>query len=169
MTAFLKRKRVPVSPSLADGIHGWFEKVRAVRPSVADIDLEAGVLSVKRARVQIDRANQSPKVQSRHLHGGLWIHIETSDALRTWTVAQLEERLRTGTAWIPGEWVFTDELGLPHNPEWVDKRFRKTDCRLRTTDHHYAGLRPSHATVLLGFGSGCSVASGTVSQILKAV
>ena len=115
-----------------------------------DIDLDAAVLSVKRARIQIDGGKpitKGPKsATSRRI---VDFDTVTSDILRSWKVTQLEERLRAGTAWTPGKWVFTDESGEPHNPEWVGKRFRKliADTDLPTIPMRQ--LRHSHATALL--------------------
>ena len=118
-----------------------------------DIDLDAGVLSVKRARVQIDGGKpitKGPKsAASRRI---VDFDTETSDVLRTWKVAQLEERLRAGSAWNPGEWVFTNEVGRPHNPEWVGKRFRKLIARSDFPTITMRELRHSHATALLQAG-----------------
>ena len=118
-----------------------------------DIDLDAGVLSVKRARVQIDGGKpitKGPKsAASRRV---VDFDTDTSDVLRTWKVAQLEKRLLAGTAWTPGEWVFTNEVGRPHNPEWVGKRFRKLIAHPDLPTITMRELRHSHATALLQAG-----------------
>ena len=115
-----------------------------------DIDLDERVLSVKRARVQIDGGKpitKSPK--SAASRRAVDFDTETSDVLRTWKVAQLEERLRSGTAWTTGDWVFTNDVGQPHNPEWVGKRFRKLIAGTDLPTITMRELRHSHATALL--------------------
>lgn len=77
---------------------------------------------------------------------------ETSDVLRAWKVAQLEECLTAGSAWNPGEWVFTNEVGRPHNPEWMSKRFRKLIVRSDLSTITMRELRHSHAKALLQAG-----------------
>ena len=115
-----------------------------------DIDLDAGVLSVKRARVQIDGGKpitKGPKsAASRRV---VDFDTETSDILRAWKVAQLELRLLAGTAWTPGEWIFTNEVGRPHNPEWVGKRFRKL---IAHSDLPTITLTPISTTTTANYG-----------------
>ena len=118
-----------------------------------DIDLDSGVLSVKRARIQINGGKpiiKGPKsAASRRV---VDFDAEMVNVLRRWKVAQLEDRLRAGTAWEPGEWLFTNEIGQPVNPEWVGKRFRRlvADAGLPTITMRQ--LRHSHATALLKAG-----------------
>ena len=118
-----------------------------------DIDLDSGVLSVKRARIQINGGKpitKGPKsAASRRV---VDFDAEMVNVLRRWKVAQLEDRLRAGTAWDPGEWLFTNEIGQPVNPEWVGKRFRRlvADAGLPTITMRQ--LRHSHATALLKAG-----------------
>ena len=71
---------------------------------------------------------------------------------RRWKAAQLEERLRAGTAWEAGEWCFTNELGAPHRPDALTRQFIKAVrvAGLPSTD--MKGLRHAHATALLRAG-----------------
>jgi len=118
-----------------------------------DIDLDSGVLSVKRARIQINGGKpiiKGPKsAASRRV---VDFDAEMVNVLRRWKVAQLEDRLLAGTTWEPGEWLFTNEIGQPVNPEWVGKRFRRlvADAGLPTITMRQ--LRHSHATALLKAG-----------------
>jgi integrase len=73
-------------------------------------------------------------------------------ALKEWRRCQLEERLRAGEAWEIGEWVFTDELGKPVNPEWVGKKFRRLVATTSLPSTTMRQLRHSHATALLRAG-----------------
>ncbi|MDH3189060.1 MAG: site-specific integrase [Acidimicrobiia bacterium] len=117
-----------------------------------DIDLEGEALVVRRAIV-VDVGKpivKEPKTaRSRRtvdLDGG------TAQALSTWRLKQIAERLRAGEAWNDGDWVFTDPLGNPLNPEWVGKRFKRLvgDNQLRPITMRQ--LRHSHATALLRAG-----------------
>ena len=117
-----------------------------------DIDLEGEALVVRRAIV-VDVGKpivKEPKTaRSRRtvdLDGG------TAEAISAWRRRQLGERLRAGEAWNDGDWVFTDPLGNPLNPEWVGKRFKRllSDHQLRPITMRR--LRHSHATALLRAG-----------------
>lgn len=117
-----------------------------------DIDLDAGVLSVRRARTQVDGKPivKGPKTATSRRTVDL--DAETVNVLRAWRKAQLEERLRAGTAWEPGEWIFTNELGQPWRPDSITRVFvdRVRSLGLPATD--IKGLRHAHATALLRAG-----------------
>ncbi|MCH8983829.1 MAG: site-specific integrase [Acidobacteria bacterium] len=118
-----------------------------------DIELDSAVLSVKRARIQINGGKpitKGPKsAASRRV---VDFDAEMVNVLRRWKVAQLEERLRAGTAWESGEWLFTNEIGQPVNPEWVGKRFRRLIADAGLPIITMRQLRHSHATALLKAG-----------------
>lgn len=78
---------------------------------------------------------------------------DTRDALKAWKVAQLEEKLRVGTAWAGGSWLFTNEIGEHYHPEYVGKRFRKLCAGLDLPRITMRQLRHSHATALLAAGT----------------
>ncbi len=117
-----------------------------------DIDLERSELSVRTAVVQVDGRPvvKGPKTaRSRRV---VELDLRTVAILRQWRVNQLEERLRAGAAWQPGEWVFTDELGCTLRPDGVTYRLQKL-CRtagLPVTT--IRGLRHAHATAMLAAG-----------------
>jgi integrase len=117
-----------------------------------DVDLEGGSLSVRRAVVMV-RGRPHPKepktARSRRrvdLDGG------TVSSLKDWRRRQLEDRLRAGEAWRVDDWVFTNELGEPVNPEWVGKRFRRLIAGTDLPTITMRQLRHSHATALLRAG-----------------
>lgn len=72
--------------------------------------------------------------------------------LKEWRKRQLEERLRAGEAWESGDWVFTDQLGRPVNPDWVGKRFRRLLADTDLPSITMRQLRHTHATALLRAG-----------------
>jgi integrase len=119
-----------------------------------DIDLPAAVLSVKRARVQVNGGapiTKGPKSPaSRRV---VDFDTDTRDVLKAWKVAQLEEQLRAGTAWAGDGWVFTNEIGEPVHPEYVGKRFAKLTAGLDLPRITMRQLRHSHATALLAAGT----------------
>ena len=117
-----------------------------------DLDLERGVLSVKRARTQVEGKPivKAPKsAASRRI---VDLDAVTVAALKRWKVAQLEERLRAGTAWELGEWVFTDEVGTPWRPDALTRAFQKAAKAGGFPPTDIKGLRHAHATALLRAG-----------------
>jgi len=117
-----------------------------------DLDLEGGRLSVRRAVVIVDGMPHVKPPKTARSRRTVELDSQTVAVLREHRKAQLEERLRAGTAWTPGEWLFTNEIGIPLRPDWVGRRF--------STLVEAAGLRPlpmrmlrhSHATALLAAG-----------------
>jgi integrase len=63
-----------------------------------------------------------------------------------------EERLRAETAWAPGEWCFTDEIGQPLRPDGLTLRFTSKVRALGLPATDIKGLRHAHATALLRAG-----------------
>ncbi|HVR80246.1 MAG TPA: site-specific integrase [Acidimicrobiia bacterium] len=118
-----------------------------------DLDLDAGVLSVKRARTQVDGKPvvKGPKTASSRRVVDL--DSETVAVMRRWKVAQVEERLRAGSAWEPGEWCFTDELGAPYRPDTLTRMFIKASTAAGLPRTDIKGLRHAHATALLRAGA----------------
>lgn len=64
----------------------------------------------------------------------------------------MEERLRAGEAWHDGQWVVTDELGVPINPEWFSDLFLRRAELAGLPRITLRQLRHSHATALLQAG-----------------
>ena len=117
-----------------------------------DIDFDAGVLSVKRARTQVEGKPILKAPKSAASRRAVDLDTETVAVLKRWKVAQLEERLRAGTAWEPGEWVFTDEIGAPWRPDALTRAFQKAAKAGGLPPTDIKGLRHAHATALLRAG-----------------
>jgi integrase len=118
----------------------------------SDIDLGAGMLSVRRARTQVDGRPvvKGPKTASSRR--AVDLDAGTITALRRWKVAQAEERLRAGTAWEPGDWCFADELGRPRRPDAMTRSFIQAAAAEGLPRTDIKGLRHAHATALLRTG-----------------
>jgi integrase len=117
-----------------------------------DVDLEAGVVSVRRARTQVDGEIivKGPKTPSSRRTVDL--DEGTVRVLGRWKVAQLEERMAAGPAWESGDWVFTDELGRPWRPDGIRYRLQKAVAAAGLPPTDVKGLRHAHATALLKAG-----------------
>ena len=118
----------------------------------ADVDLDAAIVSVDRAVVQIgqERRYSTPK---NHERRQVSIDPRTVTALRALRRRQIEDRLQWGAAYAGVEdLVFTWENGTPLLPDYVSKEFIKTqrDTGLPRLKLHE--LRHSHATLLLREG-----------------
>lgn len=117
-----------------------------------DIDIEGETLVVRRA-VVVDVGKPVVK-EPKTARSSRTVDLDsaTTQAISAWRRQQVAERLRAGEAWNDGDWVFTDPLGIPLNPEWVGKRFKRlvSDHQLRPITMRQ--LRHSHATALLRAG-----------------
>lgn len=117
-----------------------------------DIDLDAGVLSVKRALVEVDGKAFVKGPKSAASRRTVDFDAVTVDVLRRWKVRQVEERLLAGTAYESGLWVFTNELGAPWRPDSLTKTFPKAVKATGLPPTDIRRLRHAHATALLKAG-----------------
>lgn len=118
-----------------------------------DIELDAGVLSVRRSRTLVDGMPVVKAPKSATSRRTIDLDGETVATLRAWKVAQLEERLRAGTAWEPGEWVFTNEIGEPWRPDTLTRALVDIVKALGLPYTDMKGLRHAHATAMLKAGT----------------
>lgn len=118
----------------------------------SDIDLNDARLSVRRAAVIVDGrlVVKGPKTEASRRTVDL--DPTTVSLLREWRTRQLEDRLRAGTAWKSGDWVFTDEIGAPVNPDSTSRRFDALVADADLPKIKLRQLRHSHATALLSAG-----------------
>lgn len=118
-----------------------------------DIDFSARLISVRRARVQVDGGTPITKEpKTRASRRAIAMDLKTSQVLQRWRDTQSQEREAAGSAWLPGDWVFTNRLGQPHHPSWVSRRFSQLVKELDLTPIAMRQLRHSHATALLRQG-----------------
>lgn len=117
-----------------------------------DVDLETGVVSVRRAAVVADgrRHVKAPKTAASRRTVDL--DAGTIQALREWRTRQLQERLRAGEAWRDGQWLVADELGAPIHPDWLSALFTRRAEEAGLQRITFRQLRHSHATALLRAG-----------------
>lgn len=117
-----------------------------------DVDLDAGRLSVRRARVVVDGRTVTKSPKTARSRRTVDLDAETVAALKEWRKTQIEERLRAGEVWAPGEWVSSDQIGRPSNPEYVSRRFGEIVTAANLPRITVKQLRHSHATALLAAG-----------------
>lgn len=115
----------------------------------AQIDLEAGLVSVERSTTQLgqERVTTTPK---NHERRKVAIDPHAVAALKAWRKTQAEERLAWGGAYEDTEGlVFTWENGRPVLPDYVSKAFLASQAGLELPRMVVHGLRHTHATILL--------------------
>jgi len=136
----------------------------------SDVDLEAGVVTVRQGRVALDSgdATDEPKSAQRRRRVPVeTIHPGTVALLRQLRARQAADRLATGTAWQGSSsgagYVVVDEVGRPLRPEVYSDRFRRLceraevpTIKLHSVRHSLAqwmialGVPPDAAAALLG-------------------
>jgi integrase len=117
-----------------------------------DIDLDRAALAVRQAVVMVDGHTHLKAPKTTKSRRSVDLDRATVAVLKGWRRRQIEERLLASEAWHGGEWVFTDQLGKPVNPEWVGKRFRSLVAESGLPVITMRQLRHSHATALLRAG-----------------
>jgi integrase len=166
----------PPSPELstwtAEELHQFLESVRGERLYTAwrlialtgmrrgevlglrwaDLDLDAGWLSVRHTLVVVD--NQIRVSQPKTARGRRRIALDpaTITALRAHHKTQAAERLAAGPAWPTSDLVFTRQDGAPLHPEYVRRRFDRRVARARLPRIRLHDLRHTHATLALQAG-----------------
>ena len=125
-----------------------------------DIDLEAGTITVQRARVTVKsgdvRESKTKTGSGRRL---VDLDRETIAALETWQHRQQAER----DAW-PGEWpdhnlVFTLQDGSSLNPDYLSRWFQSHTRKAKLPTIRLHDLRHTHATLMIAAGVPVKVVS----------
>jgi integrase len=117
-----------------------------------DVDLEVGRLSIRRAVVSDKGRARVKDPKTPASRRTVELDAGTVAALRRWRRAQLEERLRAGTAWVDEDWIVADELGRLLRPDRVGRLFNKVVAEAGLRRITIRQLRHSHATDLLAAG-----------------
>jgi integrase len=99
----------------------------------SDIDLKAKTLTVRQARVLVEYQVRIEDPKSRNGHRTLPLDTALVEALTALRKRQLADSAAAGTAyqaglvrldWYQGgEYLITDELGMPVHPEWYSDEF----------------------------------------------
>jgi integrase len=115
-----------------------------------DIDLGAGTIAVRRARLRTAKGEVvgSPKTSSGNRV--VPIHPTLLDELAAWRRVQLEERLAAGPAWKGGEWVLARARG-PVSP-WSLSTWWSGFAKRAGVDARLHDLRHTAATLMAAAG-----------------
>ncbi len=125
-----------------------------------DVDLEAGTITVQRARVTVKSADvRESKPKTAKGRRQVELDEETRAALHAWQDRQKAER----EEW-PGEWpahhlVFTLQDGSALHPDFLSRAFRAHVKRAELPTVRLHDLRHTHATLMLAAGVPVKVVS----------
>lgn len=118
-----------------------------------DVDLDGRRLTIVRVRVKArDGVQELGSTKGGDGRRSVTLDAETVEALRTHRVRQLQERLALGSDWTDTGHVFTQEDGLPIDPDTPSQLFAKRRQRLGLPAQRLHDLRHVHATELLRAG-----------------
>jgi integrase len=118
-----------------------------------DIDFDNNVISIQRVIIRVSgegyKIEQPKSDKSRR-------RIEISEnvviTLRQHHVTQLERRMRLGSIWQDGGWVFAQEDGRHLNPDDISRTFKKLRSDLGLPTARFHDLRHTHASLMLAAG-----------------
>ena len=117
-----------------------------------DVDLEAGVLSVRRT---LERAGTEPRFgapKTARSRRTITVPGVVAAALRRHRTRQLEERLAAGPRWRESGLVFTTSIGTAVDKSGLHKAFKAILRAAGLPDIRYHDLRHTAATLLLAQG-----------------
>lgn len=118
----------------------------------SDVDVKAGRVTIRRALVLAgyEVVESLPKTAAGNRV--VFLHPQTTAALREHRRAQTEERLAAGPAWSDLEFVFTDEIGASLHPDRITKLFGQHAREAGLPKIRLHDLRHTVATLALTAG-----------------
>ncbi len=129
-----------------------------------DVDLDGGVLAVRRQRVQLgwEVIEDAPKSEA----GERTVALDsgTVAALRAHRRAQLIERMAWGSAWANSGKVFTLESGEPLHPATITDRFHELATAAGLPPIRLHDLRHGAASLMLAAGVDLKVVQETLGH-----
>jgi integrase len=118
----------------------------------ADLDLEAGWLSVRQTLVVVDNRPRVSEPKTARGRRRIALDAETVAALRAHHKLQAAERLAAGPGWQGSDLVFTRPDGAPLHPEYVRRQFDRRVAGTGLPRIRFHDLRHTHATLALQAG-----------------
>ncbi len=118
----------------------------------ADVDLDAGVIAVRRSRVSVGWQVYEGEPKSRSSRRTISVDERVVAILVSHRRRQLEERLAWGEAWSNTGYVFTIEDGTPVHPERIKTFFDRLVEAVGVPKIRFHDLRHTSATLALAAG-----------------
>jgi integrase len=131
----------------------------------ADVDLDAGRISVRQAMVTVKGQPLLSDVKTARSRRVIDLDPETVSVLRTWRRTQLEQRMLVGAGWPDTGFVFTMPTGESWHPDTISQAFDRLIERVNRAGAvvipriRLHDLRHTHATHLLAAGVNVKVVS----------
>ena len=117
-----------------------------------DVELEAGVIHVRKALQRIDGRWQLVDPKSSRSRRTVHLPVVVADSLRAHRAAQREERLLAGAEWEDWKLVFTTPLGRPLDASNVTHAFQRHVAKAGLPRQRFHDLRHACASLLLAQG-----------------
>jgi integrase len=123
-----------------------------------DIDFEANRLQIRRTlrevRVHMPDGKWITKVseaepKTKNAYRSLPASKQVMEILRRHKATQHQRRIKAGNAWIDSNYVFTNDIGQPVNPNGVAKQFRRFLHRSGLRHIRFHDLRHTTAVLML--------------------
>jgi integrase len=117
-----------------------------------DVDLDAGVLAVRRSRVSVSYLVRESDPKTRSSRRTISLDARMVAVLRAHRRRQLEDRLAWGAAWTDTGYVFTSEDGLAMHPERITVLFGRLVASAGLPKVRLHDLRHTSASLMLAAG-----------------
>lgn len=124
-----------------------------------DVDLEAGLLTVRHSLQRVDGKLQLVEPKTDRSRRVVAMPATLTRALRDHRVRQLEERLAAGSRWQEDGFVFTTSIGTPLDGINVTHAFQAALRAAGLPHQRFHDLRHACATLLLEQGEDLAVVS----------
>ena len=126
----------------------------------ADVDMEAGAISIRRAWIPVNGVAQMSEPKTSRGRRTIALDPTTLEALKAHAARQAGEQSDWEEAWIDSGFVFTREDGQPLHPWHVSKAFRVHLKAAALPEIPLHSLRHSYATLALSSGVNPRIVSG---------
>ena len=121
----------------------------------SDLNQEKATLSISKNRTRLGKI----VIEQVSTKGGdgrriVQLDSETLRLMKDHRKRQIEERMKAGSLWNEGDFIFAQENGLPLDPSTPYHLFKRTAKRLGLRSESLHSIRHLHATELLNSGAG---------------
>ena len=130
----------------------------------ADVDMEAGAISIRRAWIPVNGIPQMSEPKTRRGRRTIALDPVTLAALKAHAARQADEQSDWQEAWVETGFVFTREDGQPLHPWHVSKAFRVHLKAAALPQIPLHSLRHSYATLALSSGVNPRIVSGRLGH-----